>query len=98
MYYPEIGIGNIMTISMGSSLTTSALLEIALLHYGQDKLGWIAAAKTAVCMIDYHLTGGAVHFDSPQFWLATIISMGAGFLTSLPYNYLRLRKYGKACH
>lgn len=97
---------------VGSGLTTSVLLETALLHYGRDKLGWIAAAKTAVGMsmismstmemaqnlVDYHLTGGAVQFDSPQFWLATIISMGAGFLTSLPYNYLRLRKYGKVCH
>jgi hypothetical protein len=22
----------------------------------------------------------------------------AGFLTPLPYNYFRLKKYGKACH
>lgn len=87
------------------------LLEAALLRYGRDNLGWMAAAKTAVGMsmismltmemaqnlVDYHLTGGSVQFDSPQFWLA-IISMGAGFLTPLPYNYLRLRQYGKACH
>ena len=88
------------------------LLETVLLRYGRDGLGWMAAGKTAVGMsmismltmemaqnlVDYHLTGGAVQFDSPQFWLAAVVSMGAGFLTPLPYNYLRLRKYGKACH
>lgn len=53
------------------------------------------AAQNAV---DYHLTGGAVAFDSPAFWAAAALSMTAGYLTPLPYNYIRLRKYGKACH
>lgn len=97
---------------VASGLTTSVLLEIGLLRYGRGNLGWIAAAKTAVCMsmismltmemaqnlVDYHLTGGAVQFDSLKFWLAAVISTGAGFLTPLSYNYLHLRKYGKACH
>lgn len=48
--------------------------------------------------VDYHLTGGAVAFGDPKFWLATILSTGVGFLTPLPYNYVRLRKYGKDCH
>lgn len=88
------------------------LLETVLLWYGRDGLGWMAAAKTAFGMsiismlameavqnlVDFHLTGGAVQLDSPQFWLAAVVSMGAGFLAPLPYNYHRLRKYGKACH
>ncbi|KAI0481903.1 hypothetical protein F4859DRAFT_513039 [Xylaria cf. heliscus] len=111
-FYPEIGIGAIMGVAMVSGLTTSMLLETILLRYGRDKLSWANAAKTAVGMsfismltmeaaqnlVDYHLTGGAVAFDSPSFWVAAIISMGAGFITPLPYNYLRLKKYGKACH
>ncbi|KAJ2996791.1 hypothetical protein NUW58_g856 [Xylaria curta] len=108
-FYPEIGIGAIMVMS---GLTTSMLLETVLLRYGRDKLSWPNATRTAAGMsfismltmemaqnvVDYHLTGGAVSFDSPAFWVAAIVSMGAGFLTPLPYNYFQLKKYGKACH
>ncbi|KAI0882063.1 uncharacterized protein GGS22DRAFT_171454 [Annulohypoxylon maeteangense] len=87
-------------------------LETILLRLGRDGLSWPSAAKTAAGMslismltmeaaqnvVDYHLTGGAVAFDSPAFWSAAVIAMSAGFLAPLPYNYLRLRKYGKACH
>lgn len=88
------------------------LLETVLLRLGRDNMSWPVAAKTAAGMsfismltmemaqnaVDYHLTGGNVAFDSPAFWLAAAVSMAAGYLTPLPYNYLRLRKYGKACH
>ncbi|KAG9233077.1 hypothetical protein BJ875DRAFT_403730 [Amylocarpus encephaloides] len=110
--YPDLGTGTIMAISMASGVTTSLLLETALLRFGCDRLGWMVAAKTAAGMslismvsmelaenlIDYHLTGGVIQLDSPQFWGAALVSVAAGFLTPLPYNYLRLRKYGKACH
>ncbi|RYC56644.1 hypothetical protein CHU98_g9565 [Xylaria longipes] len=111
-FYPEIGIGTIMGVAMVSGLTTSMLLETVLLRHGRDKLSWPNAARTAAGMsfismvtmeaaqnmVDYHLTGGAVAFDSPAFWVAAVVSMGAGFITPLPYNYLRLKKYGRACH
>jgi len=88
------------------------VLETVLLRLGRDRLGWGTAVRTAAGMsfismlameaaenaVDYHLTGGAVMFDSPQFWIAAGLSMAAGFLTPLPYNYARLRRYGKACH
>ncbi|OTA65217.1 hypothetical protein K449DRAFT_392329 [Hypoxylon sp. EC38] len=112
MFYPDLGVGPIMAIAMASGLTTSMLLETVLLRFGRDGLTWPAAAKTAAGMslismltmeaaqnvVDYHLTGGAVAFDSPAFWFAAATSMAVGFLAPLPYNYLRLRKYGKACH
>ncbi|KAF3230543.1 hypothetical protein TWF192_006037 [Orbilia oligospora] len=111
-FHPEIGIGSIMAVSMASGLSTSLLLETVLLKYGRDKLPWPAAAKTAAGMsmismltmemvqnmVDYHLTGGSVQFESPMFWMAAVVSMSAGFLAPLPYNYHRLRKYGKGCH
>ncbi|KAK6529806.1 hypothetical protein TWF281_008965 [Arthrobotrys megalospora] len=111
-FHPEIGIGSIMAVSMASGITTSLLLETVLLRYGGDRLPWPAAAKTAAGMsmismltmelvqntVDYHLTGGAVQFESPMFWVAAVVSMSAGFLAPLPYNYHRLRKYGRACH
>jgi hypothetical protein len=97
---------------VASGITTSLLLETALLRYGRDQLAWPTAAKTAAGMsmismitmevaenaVDFHLTGGMVQLDSPAFWLAALCSIGAGFLAPLPYNYHRLRKYGKACH
>ncbi len=97
---------------MASGITTSLLLETVLLRLGRDRLPWIAAVKTAAGMsmismitmeaaenvVDYHLTGGMVQFDSPTFWSAAVVSVAAGFLAPLPYNYIRLRKYGKACH
>ncbi|KAI0121513.1 hypothetical protein F4776DRAFT_220136 [Hypoxylon sp. NC0597] len=112
MFYPELGVGSIMAVAMASGLTTSMLLETVLLRFGRDGLSWPAAAKTAAGMslismltmeaaqnmVDYHLTGGAVAFDSPAFWAAAVTSTAVGFLAPLPYNYLRLRKYGKACH
>ncbi|KZM23744.1 hypothetical protein ST47_g5117 [Ascochyta rabiei] len=101
-----------MALSMASGIATSLLLETTLLHVGQDRLPWVAAAKTAAGMsmismitmeaaenaVDFHLTGGMVQFDSPAFWGAAIASIAAGFLAPLPYNYIRLRKFGKACH
>lgn len=97
---------------MASGITTSIILETILLRRGADQLPWVRAARTAMGMsmvsmlameiaenaVDYHLTGGLVAFGDPKFWLAAIVSMGAGYLAPLPYNYLRLRKYGKACH
>lgn len=97
---------------MASGVSTSILLETTLLRFGRDRLPWFAAAKTAMGMslismltmelaensVDYHLTGGVVQFDSPAFWAAAFLSMSAGFLAPLPYNYIRLRKYGISCH
>ncbi|RYN85258.1 hypothetical protein AA0119_g13250 [Alternaria tenuissima] len=110
--HPAIGTEIIMAISMASGITTSMLLETALLRSGRDRLPWVAAAQTAAGMsiiskatmkpaenaVDYHLTGGVVQFDSLAFWGAAVLSMSAGFLAPLPYNYLRLRKYGKSRH
>ncbi|KAM3545493.1 hypothetical protein ARSEF1564_001655 [Beauveria bassiana] len=109
-HYPELGMPAIMGISMAAGISTSMVLETVLLRLGRDGLSWPAAAKTAAGMslismvtmelaeniVDYSLTGGAVVFDSPAFWLSALVSMGAGFLAPLPYNYHRLRKYGKA--
>ncbi|SPO05180.1 uncharacterized protein DNG_07866 [Cephalotrichum gorgonifer] len=111
-FYPGLGMSTIMAISMASGLTTSMLFETTLLRFSRDKLPWGAAARTAAGMsfismltmetvqniLDYHLTGGLVDVSSPDFWVAALVSMGAGYLAPLPYNYIRLRRYGKACH
>ncbi|KAJ6119013.1 hypothetical protein N7471_013633 [Penicillium samsonianum] len=111
-YYPELGMGTIMGASMACGITTSIILETILLRRGVDKLSWPMAARTATGMsmvsmvameaaentVDYHLTGGVVALEDPQFWLAAVLSVTAGYFAPLPYNYLRLRKYGKSCH
>jgi len=88
------------------------LLETFLFRFGRDQLSWSAAARTAMGMsmvsmltmesvqnaVDYHMTGGVVALDDPNFWMAAVVSIGAGFLAPLPYTYTRLRKYGKSCH
>lgn len=56
------------------------------------------AMEAAENLVDYHLTGGVVALDDPSFWAAAVVSMTAGFLAPMPYNYQRLKKYGKACH
>jgi hypothetical protein len=97
---------------VASGITTSIILETILLRRGADQLSWPMVARTAMGMsmtsmvamelaenmVDYHLTGGQVNFEDPPFWIAAGLSIGAGFLAPLPYNYLRLRKYGRACH
>lgn len=101
-----------MGVSMASGITTSLLLETLLLRFGADKLPLDVAAKTAAGMsmismltmelaenaVDYHLTGGVVQMSDPAFWSAAAVSVLAGFLAPMPWNYMRLRKWGKACH
>ena len=102
----------IMGLAVASGLASSITLETLLLALGKDRLPLRDAARTAVGMslismvtmevaenaVDYHLMGGVVALDEPAFWGAAAVSMGAGFLAPLPYNYLRLRKHGKSCH
>ncbi|GAB1210186.1 hypothetical protein APSETT445_008976 [Aspergillus pseudonomiae] len=111
-FYPGLGMGTIMAASMASGISTSIVLETVLLRRGADQLSWPMALRTAMGMsmvsmlameaaenvVDYHLTGGVVALGDPSFWMAAGVSMTAGYLAPLPYNYLRLKKYGKACH
>ncbi|EAW15185.1 DUF4396 domain-containing protein [Aspergillus clavatus NRRL 1] len=110
--YGDWGMGAIMGVSMASGITTSILLETILLRLGKDGLPWGMAFRTATGMslvsmvametvqnlVDFHLTGGVVVLDDPRFWAAALVSMGAGFLAPMPYNYWRLVKHGKSCH
>ncbi|KAL5340197.1 male sterility protein-domain-containing protein [Aspergillus crustosus] len=99
-------------LAVASGIATSIILETILLRRGPDRLPWKLAARTAMGMslvsmlameaaenvVDYHLTGGVVALDDPKFWMAAMVSVGAGFLAPLPYNYWRLKVYGRACH
>ena len=43
--------------------------------------------------IDFVVTGGA-----ELNWFVIPLMLIAGYIAPLPYNYIRLRKFGKSCH
>lgn len=95
----------IMLLAMINGILTSIALEtFILLRRG---MGLKVAFKTAVGMslmsmiamelamnlTDIALTGGAI-----LTWWVIPIMLAAGFVAPWPYNYWRLKKWGKACH
>ena len=100
----SLSVMNIMILAIINGLITSIMLETFILSR-QMKLK--EAFKTAIGMslvsmismevamniVDVLLTGGAM-----ITWWAMPIMLIAGFITPLPYNYFRLKKYDKACH
>ena len=94
----------VMILAIINGLITSIILEtfilarqMALKAAFQTAVGMslisMIAMEAAMNLVDYSVTGGAKLTLTvlPLMWLA-------GFLTPLPYNYWRLKKYGKACH
>tara|TARA_B100001079_G_scaffold46691_1_gene37986 strand:- start:125 stop:406 length:282 start_codon:yes stop_codon:yes gene_type:complete len=93
-----------MILAIVNGLLTSIILETFILL---KQLGLFNAIKTALGMslismvsmeiamniTDILITGGAL-----ITWWAIPIMLTAGFLTPLPYNYWRLKKYNSSCH
>lgn len=110
-YHPHAPMMLTMGLAMAAGLVTSILFESALLHW-RERFRWSAAFKMAFSMsflsmlgmelaanaTDFMLTGGRVPFSDPFYWTALAISVGAGFLAPLPYNYWKFKQHGKACH
>ncbi len=100
--FPILGI---MTLAIINGLITSIILETFILI--RQNFSFINAVKTATGMslismismeimmnlTDYLLTGGAI-----LTWWVVPIMLIVGFLTPWPYNYWRLKKFGKTCH
>ena len=100
--FPVLGI---MVLAIINGLITSILLETIILLKQNFKLK--NAFKTALAMsfismismeiamnlTDYLITGGAI-----LNWYVLPIMLIAGFLTPLPYNYYKLKKYNISCH
>ena len=97
-------ITSIMILAIFNGLLTSIILETFILL---KQLGLFNAVKTALGMslismvsmeiamniTDILITGGAL-----ITWWAIPIMLTAGFITPLPYNYWRLKKYNASCH
>ena len=100
--FPILGI---MILAIINGLITSIALETIILI--KQKFSFKNAIKTAfgmsfISMIsmeiamnltDYLITGGAV-----LNWYVIPIMLVVGFITPLPYNYYKLKKYNISCH
>lgn len=49
-------------------------------------------------LVTLGLVNGNISPLNTAFWTITAASMLAGFLAPLPYNYFRLKFYGRSCH
>lgn len=110
-YYPSTPMVWQMVLAIIAGLCTSILLETVILK-SRESFGWGLAFKTAFGMsfismvgmelamtsTDFMITGGKAAFDDPMYWFALVPALVVGFITPLPYNYYKLKKYNKACH
>ena len=95
---------SILTLAIVNGILTSILLETIILS---KQLPFKLALKTAAGMslismitmeavmnaIDFVVTGGA-----ELNWFVIPLMLIAGYIAPLPYNYIRLKKFGKSCH
>ena len=94
----------IMVLAIINGIITSIILETIILFKQmkfykalQTALGMsfisMISMEIAMNLVDYILTGGA-----ELNFVVIPIMLIVGFLTPLPYNYWRLKKYNKECH
>lgn len=109
--YHHINMFLMVVLAMASGITTSIMLETLILKI-REGFDWKHAFNTAIGMslmsmvvmelaeniTDLLITGGQMSISDPNYWLAMLPAIAAGFLVPLPYNYYKLIKYGKACH
>ena len=91
-------------LAMSAGICTSVMLETFILW---KQLGPREAFRTAVgmSMVSMLLMEAAMNLadfgmmGAPAITLSVLpITLGAGFFAAWPYNYWRLKKYGKCCH
>lgn len=110
-FYPATSMMWQMILAIIAGLCTSILLETILMK-SRESFGWTEAFKTALGMsfismvamelamtsTDFLITGGKAAFNDPMYWIALIPALVVGFLTPLPYNYYKLKKFNQSCH
>ena len=94
----------VMSLAIVNGLLTSIALETFILSkqmilkeafrvaIGMSFISMIAM-EIAMNITDVLLTGGAM-----LTWWVIPFMLLAGFITPLPYNYYRLKKWGQSCH
>jgi hypothetical protein len=58
----------------------------------------MVAMELAMTSTDFMITGGKAAFEDPMYWFALVPALIVGFITPLPYNYYKLKKFNQACH
>lgn len=100
-----------MALAMAAGLVTSIAFESVVLRF-KEGFAWRNAVTMAFSMsflsmlgmelaaniTNYCLTGGVVGTHQPFYWGALGLSLVAGFLAPLPYNYWKFKKHGLSCH
>lgn len=100
----SLSIMNVMIIAILAGLTTSIILETVILLKDFKFLQSlkIALGMSLISMIGMEIAMNSVDFILNGKAVINIQTIGpvllAGFLTPLPYNYWRLKKYGISCH
>jgi hypothetical protein len=104
LWSPETPALLVMSLAIMNGLITSIILETILLARSMPILD---AFKTAMGMSLVSMLAMEIAMNTTDYllvgkaeltWWSVIPSLMAGFLTPWPYNYWRLKKYGKACH
>lgn len=105
IFKPDVSMWIIMLVAMSAGILTSIALETWILARQQMelKLAFYSAMgmslismlmmESAANLVDFLLAGRAM-----LIWWTILPSLLAGFLSAWPYNYYRLKKFGKACH
>ena len=108
IYFQNINHGystlEVMLLAIINGLITSIILETIILA---RQLGIKDAFKTAIGMSFVSMVGMEIAMNTTDFMIngeAVInfrslpLILLAGFLTPLPYNYWKLKKFGVSCH
>jgi len=95
---------HIMILAIVNGIITSVLLETIILF---NQIGFKKAFQTAIGMsflsmiameISMNTVDWLVVGSAKLIWWVMPLMLIAGFLTSWPYNYWRLKKYQLSCH
>ena len=93
----------VMSLAIINGIITSILLETIILLKQMNfsnafntaiKMSLISMIVMEVCMnaVDLVFAGGVINL-----WIIPLMLI-SGFLSPLPYNYYRLKKYNESCH
>ena len=95
---------NIMVLAILNGLITSIVLEIIVLlnQMSFKKAFHTAIGMSFVSMISMEIVMNLIDLillgKATLVWWVIPIMLIAGFITPLPYNYWRLKKYNISCH
>ena len=100
----QVPVMTIMSLAIINGLITSVILETIILS---RQMILSVALKTALGMSFISMLAMEISMNATDLilvgdaklniWVVPIMLL-AGFITPLPYNYWRLKVYGKACH